>query len=84
MADAGKPSLPTPYAAACIDAFLADHLSWSAFWDKRYQVWRVAEDAPDSDLYAENRDAAAVIKYSCQPSAHSKEVSARSPLWSNW
>jgi hypothetical protein len=63
VADAGKPSLPTPYAAACIDAFLADHLSWSAFWDKRYQVWRVAEDDPDSDLYAESRDAAAVIKY---------------------
>jgi hypothetical protein len=62
-ADAGKPGLPTPYAAACIDAFLANHLSWSAFWDKRYRVWRVADDDPDSGLYAESCDAAAVIKY---------------------
>jgi hypothetical protein len=62
-ANAGTPDLPTPHAAARIAAFLADHLSWSAFWDKRYQVWRVAEDNPDSDLYAESRDATAVIKY---------------------
>ena len=27
-------NLPTPYAAARLAAFLEDHLSWSAFWDK--------------------------------------------------
>jgi hypothetical protein len=27
-------SLPTPYAAARVAAFLEDHLSWSAYWDK--------------------------------------------------
>jgi hypothetical protein len=26
-------------------------------------VWRVAEDDPDSDLYAESRDAGTVIGY---------------------
>jgi hypothetical protein len=62
-ADVGEPDLPTPHAAVRIAAFLADHLTWSAFWDKSYQVWRVAENDPDSDLYAESRDADAVIKY---------------------
>jgi hypothetical protein len=30
-------NLPTPYAAAKIAAFLAEHehLSWTAYWDKR-------------------------------------------------
>jgi hypothetical protein len=37
-------SLPTLYAAANVAAFLAEHLSWSAFWDKRDGVWRVSED----------------------------------------
>jgi len=54
-------SLPTPYAAARIAAFLDDHLPWSAYWDKHYGLWRVAEDDTDSDLYAESRDADAVI-----------------------
>jgi hypothetical protein len=40
-------SLPTPYAAARIAAFLAKHLSWTAFWDKR----------------AVSRDADTVIRY---------------------
>ena len=62
-ANAGTPDFPTPHAAARIAAFLADHLFWSAFWDERHRVWRVAEDDPDSDLYAESRDAAAVIRY---------------------
>ena len=61
-------SLPTPYDAGRVAAFLAEHLSWSAFWDKRHGVWRVAENDPDSDLYAESRDAEAVIRYM---SAHS-------------
>jgi hypothetical protein len=56
-------TLPTPYAAARIADFLAEHLSWSAFWDKKYGLWRVTEDNPDSDLYAESRDADTVIKY---------------------
>ena len=56
-------NLPTPYAAARIAAFLEDHLSWSAFWDKQSALWRVAEDDPDSDLYAESRDADMVIRY---------------------
>ena len=55
--------LPTPYAAARIADFLAGHLSWSAFWDKRDGVWRVAENDPDSDLYAASRDADVVIRY---------------------
>jgi len=63
--------LPTLYAAARIAAFLDDHLSWSAFWDKRNGLWRVAEDDPDSDLYAESRDADAVIRYI---QAHSRDT----------
>ena len=55
--------LPTPHAAARIAAFLGDHLSWSAWWDKRYGLWRVAKDDPDSDLYAESLDADVVIRY---------------------
>jgi hypothetical protein len=62
--------LPTPYAAARIAAFLGDHLSWSAWWDKRYGLWRVAEDDIDSDLYAESRDADVVIRY---VRAHSRD-----------
>ena len=54
-------SLPTPYAAARIAAFLAEHLSWSAFWDKREGVWRVSKN--DSELYAVSRDADTVIRY---------------------
>ena len=61
-------SLPTPYAAARVAAFLAEHLSWSAFWDKRHGVWRVSENDPNSDLYAESSDADIVIRYM---SAHS-------------
>ena len=55
--------LPAPDAAARIAAFLADHLSWTAFWDKRHRLWRVAENDPDSDLYAESHDADVVIRY---------------------
>ena len=56
-------SLPTPYAAARVAAFLAEHLSWTAFWDKREGVWRVSENDPDSELYAVSRDADTVIRY---------------------
>jgi hypothetical protein len=56
-------SLPTSYAAAQIAAFLAEHLSWTAFWDNRHGVWRVSENDPDSELYAVSRDADTVIQY---------------------
>lgn len=55
--------LPPPADAARVSRFLADHPRWSAYWDKRYGVWRVAEDDPDSDLYAESCDADTVIGY---------------------
>jgi hypothetical protein len=55
--------LPTPYAAAQINAFLAEHPCWSAFWDKKDGVWRVSENDPDSGLYAASRDADTVIRY---------------------
>ena len=64
--------LPAPYAAARIAAFLGDHLSWSAWWDKHYGLWRVAEDDSDSDLYAESRDADVVIRYM---RVHSRDAS---------
>jgi hypothetical protein len=54
---------PPPAAAARVCSVLQDHPRWSAFWDKRYHVWRVAEDDPDSDLYAESSDADTVIGY---------------------
>ena len=55
--------LPTPYAAARIATFLAEHLCWTAFWDKRDGLWRVSENDPDSELYAASRDADTVIRY---------------------
>ena len=55
--------LPAPADAARLTSFLAQHPHWSAFWDKRYGVWRVAEDDPDSALYAESRDLDTVISY---------------------
>jgi hypothetical protein len=42
---------------------LRDQPRWSVYWDKKYGLWRVAEDDPDSDLYAESSDADAVIGY---------------------
>jgi hypothetical protein len=35
---------------------------WSAWWDKKHGLWRVAEDDPDSDLYAESSDADTVMR----------------------
>ena len=55
--------LPPAADAARVSRFLADHPGWSAWWDKRFGVWRVAEDDPDSDLYAEISDADTVIRY---------------------
>jgi hypothetical protein len=53
--------LPPPTDAVWVSRFLAAHLRWSAYWDKKYGLWRVAEDDPD--LYAESSDADAVIDY---------------------
>jgi hypothetical protein len=55
--------LPPCADAARISFFLAEHLRWSVWWDKKYGLWRVAEDDPDSDLYAEGGDADTVISY---------------------
>lgn len=55
--------LPDGDDALRIAAFLDEHDGWSAFWDRRYGVWRVSEDDPDSELYAEDADAGRVIGY---------------------
>jgi len=55
--------LPDHDAALRIAAFLDEHAGWSAFWDKRSGVWRVSEDDPGSELYAEDADAGRVIGY---------------------
>lgn len=55
--------LPNHDDALRIAAFLESNPGWSAFWDKRTGVWRVAEDDPYSDLYAENARAEMVIDY---------------------
>ena len=55
--------LPDHDDALRIAAFLESHPGWSAFWDKRNGVWRVTEDDPHSDLYAENALADMVIDY---------------------
>ena len=48
--------------AARIAAFLSEHVCWSALWDKHAGVWRVSQDDPHSDLYAEGSDADTVIR----------------------
>jgi anti-sigma regulatory factor (Ser/Thr protein kinase) len=55
--------LPDRDAARRIAAFLDEHAGWSAFWDKRSGIWRVSEDDPGSELYAEDADAGRVIDY---------------------
>jgi anti-sigma regulatory factor (Ser/Thr protein kinase) len=55
--------LPDRDAALRIATFLDEHAGWSAFWDKRSGVWRVSEDDPGSELYAEDADAGRVIDY---------------------
>ena len=56
-------SFPPPEDTARITSLLHHHPRWSIFWDKKYRVWRAAEDDPDSDLYTESRDADTVIRY---------------------
>ena len=53
-----------------VTGILHDHPRWSAFWDKRYGRWRIAEGDPDSDLYAESSQATTVIAYI---QAHSRD-----------
>jgi hypothetical protein len=55
--------LPERGDALRITAFLESRPQWSAFWDKRDGVWRVTEDDPDSDLYAEHANADRVIDF---------------------
>jgi hypothetical protein len=55
--------LPPPGDAERVGRCLADHPQWSACWDKRHGLWRVTEDDPDSDLYAESSDVGTVISY---------------------
>ena len=55
--------LPTPEDASRIIRFLQDHERWSVYWDKQHGVWRVAEDDPDSALYAESADVTEVLSY---------------------
>ena len=39
-------SLPQREEAVRLSSVLQEHPRWSAFWDKRYRVWRVSEDDP--------------------------------------
>jgi hypothetical protein len=55
--------LPPPADASRLVHFLRDHPRWSIFWDKRYALWRAAEDDPDSDLYVESPDVDTLIGY---------------------
>jgi hypothetical protein len=56
-------NLPAPEDVARMTALLREYRQWSVFWDPKYQLWRAAEDDPDSDLYAESPDPATVIWY---------------------
>ena len=56
-------SIPEPADAARLTSFLHCHPGWSVFWDKKYGVWRAAEDDPGSFLYAESRELGTVISY---------------------
>jgi len=53
--------LPPPADASRVSRFLADHPRWSVYWNKKHGLWCVAEDDPDSDLYAESSDADTVV-----------------------
>ena len=53
----------TPQQIAQLADFTGANPQWSVFWDKRYRVFRVTEDNPDSDLYEENADPDKVLAY---------------------
>jgi hypothetical protein len=63
VGQAPSASRPCPDDAARIAGFVREHPSWSAFWDKHWGLWRVAEDHPDSSLYAASADASIVVAY---------------------
>ncbi len=71
--------LPDRDDALRIAAFLDEHDGWSAFWDRRYGVWRVSEDDPDSELYAEDADAGRVIGYMSAPAGSVYDEKAAHP-----
>ena len=75
--------LPPPADAARVSCFLAEHPRWSAYWDKKYGLWRVAEDDPDSGLYAESSDADTVISYmtACRSTFPIGTGSSRAAAW---
>jgi hypothetical protein len=53
----------TPGQITQLTDFTRDNPQWSVFWDKRYRVFRVTEDNPDSELYEENEDPDKVLAY---------------------
>jgi hypothetical protein len=53
----------TPEQIAQLADFTRHNPQWSVFWDKRYRVFRVTEDNPDSDLYEEDEDPDKVLAY---------------------
>jgi hypothetical protein len=55
--------LPGPGDTTPLARLLREKASWSVFWDKRYRLWRAAEDDPHSALYVESSDMDAVIGY---------------------
>ena len=56
-------SMPAPGDAARLARVLPEHPRWSLFWDKKYGLWRAAEDDPGSPLYAESPDLDTVLGY---------------------
>jgi hypothetical protein len=58
-----RATLPSAEQLELVTAVLQDYPSWSVFWDKRHQVWRAAEDDPDSELYTQSSDVHAIIGY---------------------
>jgi hypothetical protein len=61
--EARCPGSPPAEDAARLAVFLSEYSCWSVFWDKKYAVWRAAEDDPCSVLYAEAADVDAVISF---------------------
>jgi hypothetical protein len=55
--------LPSATDAARLSCFLRHQPRRSIYWDKKRGLWHVAEDDPDSELYAESSDADTVIGY---------------------
>lgn len=56
-------NLPAPEDVARMTDLLREYQQWSVFWDRKYHLWRTADDDPDSNLYAESPDAATIMGY---------------------